>query len=98
MTTSLSPHFTLDELTYSDTANSSGIDNTPDPQSRSNLARVAQVMEQVRQMLGNHPVLISSGYRCYAVNAAVGGLGVCTTTVPVSSYSPKSPSSFRPTL
>ena len=69
----LSPHFTLEEMLYSDTAQAQGIDNTPDAQSRSNLARVAQVMEQVRETLDGFPIYISSGYRCPQLNAAVGG-------------------------
>jgi hypothetical protein len=69
----LSPHFTLEEMLYSDTAQVMGIDNTPDLQSASNLARVAQVMEQIRHFLGGHTVNISSGYRCPQLNAAIGG-------------------------
>lgn len=69
----LSPHFTLEELTHSDTAVSMGISNAPDEQSKCNLARVAQVMEQVRHILNNKSITISSGYRCPAVNSAVGG-------------------------
>ena len=69
----LSPHFTLAEFTRSDTANSMGISNVPDAQSQANLSRVAQVMEQVRHLLGDNPITISSGYRCPQVNAAVGG-------------------------
>lgn len=69
----LSPHFTLEEFLYSDTAQEMGIDNTPDEQSQRNLSRVAQVMEQIRYQLGSLPILISSGYRCEQLNRAIGG-------------------------
>jgi hypothetical protein len=69
----LSPHFTLEEMLYSDTAIAEGIDNSPDAQSMQNLSRVAQVMEQIRHFLGGHSVIISSGYRCPELNAAIGG-------------------------
>jgi hypothetical protein len=69
----LSPHFTLEEMLYSDTAIAQGIDNTPDAQSMQNLSRVAQVMEQVRYLLDNNSITISSGYRCPELNAAIGG-------------------------
>jgi hypothetical protein len=69
----LSPHFTMAELTRSATADSLGIDNTPDPDSADNLAELAQCLELVRSICGDNPVLISSGYRSPPVNQAVGG-------------------------
>jgi len=70
----LSPHFTLDEFLASQTASREGIDNKPATQQHyDNLKRTAQVMEQVRAILGNRPILVSSGYRSPALNAAVGG-------------------------
>jgi len=38
-----------------------------------NLRRLAVLLERVRRLLGNTPILVSSGYRCPALNAAVGG-------------------------
>jgi zinc D-Ala-D-Ala carboxypeptidase len=69
----LSPHFFLSEFTFSQTAARMGIDNTPDEKSLANLERLAGVMEVVRRMLGDKPILISSGYRNEATNSAVGG-------------------------
>jgi zinc D-Ala-D-Ala carboxypeptidase len=71
----LTPNFTLAEFTDSQTAARRGIPNVPpaSSQERQNLQRTAEVMEQVRTILGDHPVLISSGYRSPAVNKAVGG-------------------------
>lgn len=71
--TELTPHFTLEEFTDSQTAARKGIANTPSGQERKNVQRTAEVMEQVRDLLGGHPILISSGYRSPQVNSAVGG-------------------------
>lgn len=68
----LSSHFTLDELTQSQTAVRKGIDNTPAPAVVGNLARLAGVLEQVRAAAAR-PISISSGYRSPALNKAVGG-------------------------
>lgn len=68
----LSEHFTLDELTHSDMAISRRLDNTPTPAIQSNLKRLALLLEEVRKAAGG-PVIVSSGYRSPAVNAAVGG-------------------------
>ena len=68
----LSPHFTLDELTLSQTAARRGIDNTPYPQELENLKKLAEVLERVRALVGK-PIIVSSGFRNEAVNRAVGG-------------------------
>jgi zinc D-Ala-D-Ala carboxypeptidase len=75
MATQLTPHFTLEEMTDSQTAARKGLNNVPpaSSQERRNLQRTAEVMEQVRGLLGEKPVLISSGFRSPQVNAAVGG-------------------------
>jgi hypothetical protein len=70
----LSPHFTLAELTYSDTANAKGIDNAPDQAAIGRLTQLAQLtLEGIRTICGDNPVIVSSGYRCPALNEAVGG-------------------------
>ena len=70
----LSPHFTLAEFVASDTAAMNGIDNTPDEVIVDRLTDLANdTMEGVRAICGNQPVMISSGYRCPELNAAVGG-------------------------
>jgi zinc D-Ala-D-Ala carboxypeptidase len=68
----LTPHFTLEELTASQSAARLGLDNTPPPEMLATLKRTAQLLEEVRALLGK-PVLVSSGYRAPAVNRAVGG-------------------------
>jgi zinc D-Ala-D-Ala carboxypeptidase len=73
--TKLTEHFTLEEFTHSQTAARKNIPNAPafgSPE-RANLQRLADTMEKVRGILGDKPVLISSGYRSPKVNAAIGG-------------------------
>ena len=70
MTTRLTAHFALEELS---TTLHRGIDNTPPPDVVANLRRTAEQMERVRAILGDHPVTVSSGYRSPALNRAVGG-------------------------
>jgi zinc D-Ala-D-Ala carboxypeptidase len=71
----LTEHFTLQEFTDSQTAARKSINNVPPVGSpeRKNLLRTAEVMEKVRTLLGDKPILISSGYRGPSLNAAVGG-------------------------
>lgn len=69
----LSPHFTLDELTLSETAERLGLDNKPGADVLANLKRTAMGLEGVRVRLGGAPIIVSSGYRAPAVNRAIGG-------------------------
>jgi len=67
--THLSKHFTLDELTVTDHRE---FDNSPTQEEISNLQRLAQLLEQVKETLGGKPVMINSAFRCKQVNDAVG--------------------------
>ena len=71
----LSEHFSLEELIASEIAARKGIDNTPSPSIIVNLRVLAAGLEQVRAALGGKPIHVSSGYRCAALNRAVGGAG-----------------------
>ena len=68
----LTPHFTLDELTASETAERNGWDNNPNEQELENLKRLADFLEQVKVVMGGKPIMISSGLRTKKVNDAVG--------------------------
>lgn len=68
----LSEHFTLEELTASESAARHGIDNTPTPAIAENLRSLAAKLEEVRALLGR-PVTVLSGYRSPALNKAVKG-------------------------
>lgn len=70
--TQLSEHFSLEELTASETALRHGIDNTPPPEIIENLKLLAAFLEEVRKALGNKPIHITSAYRSLAVNALIG--------------------------
>lgn len=67
--TQLSPHFTLDELTHTDHRE---LDNTPNDSEKNNLRRLAEFLEQVRDVLGGKPIMVNSAFRSKAVNDAVG--------------------------
>lgn len=68
----LSPNFTLDEFTFSETAVRLGVPNVPPKEILDRLHITAQNMEHVRAELG-HPVAITSGYRSREVNRLIGG-------------------------
>ena len=68
----LTEHFTLDELTSSETAERNGWDNTPNETELANLKRLAEFLEEVKTALGGKPIMVSSGYRGKQVNDAVG--------------------------
>jgi len=72
--TQLTPHFTLEEFTFSQTASRKGIDNTPD-NSRydvtNNLLILAHGLENVRTKLDSNAIRISSGYRILELNRAL---------------------------
>ena len=67
----LSEHFSLQELTHSDTAVRHGWENNPDAAEINNLTRLAELLEQVRKVVGK-PIMINSGFRSKQVNDAVG--------------------------
>lgn len=70
----ISEHFTLEEFSFSEAAARLGLDNTPIPIVITNLDLVAAVMERIRTLLGDRPIVVRSGYRSVAVNQAVGGV------------------------
>lgn len=66
-------YFELDEFIRSDTAKKKNIDNTPTFEIVANLEElVSKILEPLRAAYGM-PIKISSGYRCPALNKAVGG-------------------------
>ena len=70
----LTPHFRLSEFSRSHTADSLGIDNSVPPAVIPKLSSLCEhVLEPLREHFGI-PVVISSGYRCPALNKAVGGV------------------------
>jgi hypothetical protein len=70
----LTDHFTIEELTYSETAIRKGLDNIPSDSVIANLKTLCEnVLEPLRAIL-DIPLKINSGYRSIAVNQLVGGV------------------------
>lgn len=71
-----SEHFTIEELCRSQVAVCLGIDNEPKRADIiANLKRLAfHTLEAVRLLNDSKPITITSGYRCKALNKAVGGV------------------------
>ena len=66
-------HFTIKELCRSATAERLGIDNTPPRSAVTALHElVDHVLDPLREAWGG-PIHVNSGYRCPALNKAVGG-------------------------
>lgn len=69
----ISEHLSLAEVTRSEYAKRNGINNMPNPEHTENLIELAQkIFEPIRKHF-NKPIYISSGYRCKALNTAIGG-------------------------
>ena len=74
MSTPISKHFVLEEFTASTTAMEKGIMNMPGSIAIINLTHLCvHVLEPLRHAMG-HAVKIGSGFRCKALNRAVGGV------------------------
>ena len=69
-----SDFFSLEEFTRSSTAKRLKIDNTPSDEVIRNIQYgVQMVLDPLRRIL-QAPIIITSGYRCSALNKAVGGV------------------------
>jgi hypothetical protein len=71
------PHFSLAELTRSQTATRNGIDNTPNEDQLNNLIRLAWFLESLRSRIRmnyrSSYITVSSGFRCEELNLIIGG-------------------------
>ena len=65
-------YFTIPELIRSEKAQRAGWDNTPSKEALKDLHRLADYLDRVREAYGA-PIRVSSGYRSYRLNKAVGG-------------------------
>ena len=68
----LTPHFTFEEMTHSQTAARLGIRNLPSNESLHRLKITCQKLEIVRGIVGK-PIIVLSGFRSKELNFAVGG-------------------------
>ena len=76
-------NFTLKEFIESSTAKRLGIDNTPDFQHVLNLEELTDKILQPLRVAWGSGLRINSGYRCPALNKAVGGVA---TSAHLSGY------------
>ena len=66
-------YITVNEMLHSQTAEKLNIKNVPnDPIVIENLEHTIEQLDELRRLY-DHPILITSGYRCPALNKAVGG-------------------------
>ena len=65
----LTEHFTLEELTHTSHRQ---FDNTPNDAELANLRRLAEFLEQVKELLGGKPIMVNSAFRSKEVNDSVG--------------------------
>ena len=72
--TNVTKHFTIEELYASATAKARGINNKPDVHQMINLVYLAAYVLEPLRVAMNEPVKIGSGFRCQALNRAVGGV------------------------
>lgn len=76
-------YFSINELTYSTTSDKLGINNTPtSTEVKTNLLELISVLDGIREgwtvlceknKWGTASVIVNSGYRCDALNKAIGG-------------------------
>ena len=69
----VSEHFTLEEATFSETAQAQDIDNIPNEKELENIKYAASRLERFRGVL-KVPLKVNSWFRCEALNNAVGGV------------------------
>jgi hypothetical protein len=69
----LSENFTLGEFIASDTANKKGIKNTPTLMHVYHMQELCKFLLQPIRDAWGKPIKVTSGFRCYALNKAVGG-------------------------
>ena len=66
-------YFSIAELTKSSTAIKKKINNTPTKEVENNLNQlIDKILDPLREAWGQ-PIIVGSGYRCEALNKAVGG-------------------------
>ncbi len=69
----IAEYFSYQEMIKSDTADRLDIDNSlQSPQHLGNLLRLLAIMDDIRKHFAQ-PIVVTSGYRCEALNKALGG-------------------------
>lgn len=69
----LSPHFTFEEMTTTE-VRTLAVQNRADAADHiPALQNTCELLEKARSLLDNEPLIIHSGYRCWALNDHIGG-------------------------
>ena len=69
----LTEHFSLEEMIFSETAARHGIDNKPNAAARQKLLELCEnMLEPIRELAGG-PITVTSGYRSPTLNSIIGG-------------------------
>ncbi len=69
----MSSYFSIGEMCHSNTALTKGIGNAPDEEVIKNLEKlIVNLLDPLRELWGA-PIRVNSGYRCEALNRALGG-------------------------
>ncbi len=69
----LTSHFTFEELTRTDVASLQTTNRVLAKQYMPSLIALANLLEQVRTLLGDRPIIVHSAFRCAPLNRAIGG-------------------------
>lgn len=69
----LSPHFTLAELTTTEVRFLARENYQEARAYLGSLRALAELLERIRTLLGDRPILVNSGYRCPRLNQHIGG-------------------------
>ena len=76
----ITKNFSFSEFQHSDTAIQRGIDNTIPEEAKANIQDLVEdIVQPIRDAYGK-PITVTSGYRCEALNAAVGGAATSAHT------------------
>lgn len=72
----LTEHFTYEEAVISRTATELGIDNSPSIEIHAEILDTAYWMEGIRSLLNDCPIIVTSWFRCYELEAAITKMSV----------------------
>lgn len=69
----LTKHFTMAELTVTEVRELQALNRRKAADVRPALLALANLLEDVRELLGDKPIIVHSGYRCPELNRRIGG-------------------------
>lgn len=69
----LSPHFHLSELTKTEVRRLQALNTREAVGALPALRALTELLEEVRDLLGDRPIIVHSGFRCAELNTVIGG-------------------------